>query len=263
VTVIFRQLGPPSSHSHFGCRIVQTPDKDLFLTLGEHETTPDQAQNPANHLGKIVRMRPDGTVPSDNPFVGRPGVMPEIWSLGHRNPEGLAFHPVTGRLWEHEHGPRGGDEINTIEKGKNYGWPVIGYGIDYSSAKIHESTHKEGMEQPIWYWVPSIAPSGMAYYSGNVFPEWRGSLFVGALAGRVLVRPELDGEKVIKEERLLQQLNERIREVREGPDGLLWLTTDRTPGGFVALHPPHESGRKFCVRRLPRCTARVTSAIAV
>ena len=167
VSVIFRQDGPLSSSNHFGCRIVQSPDDNLFLTLGEHFTYRNEAQNLGNHLGKIVRARPDGSVPPDNPFVGNPNVKPEIWSYGHRNPQGLALHPATGKLWEHEHGPRGGDEINIIEKGQNYGWPVIGYGIDYSGAKIHESTHKQGMEQPIWYWVPSIAPSGMAFYTGN------------------------------------------------------------------------------------------------
>src|SRR5262249_24889576 len=226
LNVIFRQEGPLSSSNHFGCRIVQTADGNLFVALGEHFTPRDQAQNLANHLGKIVRLRPDGSVPPDNPFVGRQGAKPEIWSYGHRNPQGLALHPASGKLWEHEHGPRSGDEVNIIEKGKNYGWPVIGFGIDYSGDGIHESTHKAGMEQPIWYWVPSIAPSGMAFYTGNVFSAWQGNLFVGALAGEMLVRLELDGERVVKEERLLHALNERIRDVRQGPDGALWLLTD-------------------------------------
>jgi glucose/arabinose dehydrogenase len=237
LAVIFRQEGPLSSGNHFGCRIAQTRDDNLFLTLGEHFTTRDQAQNLGNHLGKIVRIRPDGAVPPDNPFVGRSGAKPEIWSFGHRNPQGLAIHPVTGRLWEHEHGPRGGDEINIIEKGKNYGWPVIGYGIDYSGARIHASTHKEGMEQPIWYWVPSIAPSGMAFYTGDLFPSWQGNLFVGALAGEGLVRLDLDGEKVRKEERLLEPLRERIRDARQGPDGALWLTTDSSSGRILRISP--------------------------
>ena len=237
VAVIFHQDGPLSSGNHFGCRIAQAPDNNLFLTLGEHFTQRDQAQNLANHLGKIVRIRPDGTVPPDNPFVGRQGAKPEIWSFGHRNPQGLALHPTTGRLWEHEHGPRGGDEINIIEKGKNYGWPVIGYGIDYSGAKIHESTHKAGMEQPLKYWVPSIAPSGMTFYSGDLFAAWRGSLFLGALAGQMLVRLELDGDTVVREEPLLQQLRERIRDVREGPDGALWLATDNSSGRILRLAP--------------------------
>jgi len=237
VKAIFHQDGPLSSGNHFGCRIVQTPDDDLFLTMGEHFTTRDQAQNLGNHLGKIIRIKPDGSMPPDNPFVGRSGAKPEIWSYGHRNPQGLALHPATGRLWEHEHGPRGGDEINIVEKGKNYGWPIIGYGIDYNGARIHESTHKEGMEQPIWYWVPSIAPSGMAFYSGNLVPAWRGNLFVGALAGAILVRLELDGEKIVKEERLLKELRERIRDVREGPDGALWLVTDNSSGRILRLAP--------------------------
>ena len=237
VEVIFRQAGPLSSGNHFGCRIVQTPDDNLFLTTGDHFTTRDQAQNLGNDLGKIIRIRPDGSVPPDNPFVGKAAARPEIWSYGHRNPQGLTLHPVTGKLWEHEHGPRGGDEVNLIEKGKNYGWPVIGYGIDYSGAKIHESTQKAGMEQPLKYWVPSIAPSGMTFYTGNVFVPWRGSLFVGALAGQLLVRLELDGDKVVREERLLQQLRERIRDVREGPDGALWLATDSSSGRILRLTP--------------------------
>jgi glucose/arabinose dehydrogenase len=237
VEVIFRQAGPLSSGNHFGCRIVQTPDDNLFLTTGDHFTTRDQAQNLGDDLGKIIRIRPDGSVPPDNPFVGKAAAKPEIWSYGHRNPQGLALHPVTGGLWEHEHGPRGGDEVNIIEKGKNYGWPVIGYGIDYSGAKIHESTHKAGMEQPLKYWVPSIAPSGMTFYTGNLFATWRGSLFLGALAGQILVRLEVDRDRVVKEERLLQQLRERIRDVREGPDGALWLATDSSSGRILRLAP--------------------------
>ena len=237
LSVIFRQEGPLSTSNHFGCRIVQAPDDNLFVTLGEHFVYRDQAQNLANHLGKIIRIRPDGSVPSDNPFVGKAGAKPEIWSYGHRNPQGLAFHPSTGKLWEHEHGPRGGDEINIIEKGKNYGWPVIGYGVDYSGARIHESTHKEGMEQPLWHWTPSIAPSGMAFHTGEVFNGWRGNLFVGALAGEMLVRLELSGEKVTREERLLQQLHERIRDVRQGPNGALWLATDSSSGRILRVTP--------------------------
>jgi glucose/arabinose dehydrogenase len=237
VKVIFHQDGPLSSGNHFGCRIVQTPDDDLFLTMGEHFITRDQAQNLGNHLGKVIRIRPDGSAPPDNPFVGRSGAKPEIWSYGHRNPQGLALNPATGRLWEHEHGPRGGDEINIVAPGKNYGWPVIGFGIDYNGARIHESTHKDGMEQPIWYWVPSIAPSGMAFYSGKLIPAWRGNLFVGALAGAILVRLELDGDKIVKEERLLKELRERIRDVREGPDGALWLATDNPAGRILRLAP--------------------------
>jgi glucose/arabinose dehydrogenase len=237
VRVIFRQQGPLSRGQHFGCRIVQMPDTNLFLTMGEHNISRNEAQNLGNHLGKIVRIRPDGSVPPDNPFVGRAGARPEIWSFGHRNPQGAALHPQTGMLWEHEHGPRGGDEINIPLAGKNYGWPVIGYGIDYSGAKIHVSTHKAGMEQPIKYWVPSIAPSGMAFYTGDLFPAWRGNLFVGALAAALLVRLELDGDKVGTEERLLKELDERIRDVRQGPDGALYLVTDDPEGRILRLAP--------------------------
>ncbi|MFL5001376.1 MAG: PQQ-dependent sugar dehydrogenase [Xanthobacteraceae bacterium] len=237
VKVIFHQEGPLSSGNHFGCRIVQAADGNLFLTMGEHFTYRNEAQNLANHLGKIVRIRPDGSVPPDNPFVNRTGAKPEIWSYGHRNSQGAAINPQTGKLWEHEHGPRGGDEINIPEAGKNYGWPVIGYGIDYDGTKIHESTHKAGMEQPIKYWVPSISPSGMAFYTGDLFPSWRGSLFVGALSGQALVRLELKGDTVGSEERLLRPLNERIRDVRMGPDGALWLATDNPAGRILRVAP--------------------------
>jgi glucose/arabinose dehydrogenase len=234
---IFRQEGPPSTGGHFGCRIVQAPDGNLFLSLGDHFDHRKEAQNLANHLGKIVRVAPDGSVPRDNPFVGRGDAKPEIWSYGHRNSQGAALHPQTGQLWMHEHGARGGDEVNIIEKGKNYGWPVIGYGVDYGGGKIHESTSKPGMEQPVKYWVPSIAPSGMAFYQGDMFPAWRGSLFVGALASRLLTRLTLDGDKVTGEERLLQNLRERIRDVRSGPDGALYLVTDNPAGRILKVVP--------------------------
>jgi aldose sugar dehydrogenase len=238
VKVIFRQEGPLSSGNHFGCRIVQMPDGNLFLTMGDHFTFRDEAQNLGNHIGKIVRIRPDGSVPADNPFVGKQGAKPEIWSYGHRNAQGAALNPASGRMWMHEHGPRGGDEINIPDAGKNYGWPVIGYGIDYSGAKIHDSTQRAGMEQPVKYWVPSIAPSGMAFYVGNLFSAWRGNLFVGALAAKALVRLELNGAKVRTEELLLQQLHERIRDVRQGPDGALWLVTDNSSGRILRVAAP-------------------------
>jgi glucose/arabinose dehydrogenase len=237
VKVIFQQQGPPSSGNHFGCRIVQAGDGNVFLTTGEHFRFRNEAQNLANHLGKVIRVTPDGGVPPDNPFVKQAGAKPEIWSYGHRNMQGAALHPETGKLWTHEHGPMGGDEINIPQAGKNYGWPVIGYGIDYSGARIHETTAKAGMEQPIKYWVPSIAPSGMAFYTGNLFPSWRGNLFVGALAGQMLVRLELNGESVGKEERLLQNLRERIRDVRQGPDGALYLATDNNNGRILRVSP--------------------------
>jgi len=236
VQVIYRQQGPGGSNNH-GCRIAQAPDGNLFVTQGDHFQPRDSAQDLSTDNGKIVRIAPDGSIPKDNPFVGRQGARPEIWSYGHRNPQGLAFNPGTGKLWEQEHGPRGGDEVNVIEKGKNYGWPVIGYGIDYSGAKIHESTHKAGMEQPLKYWVPSIAPSGMAFYRGDLFPAWKGNLFVGALAGEMLVRLTIDGESVTGEERLLHGLRERIRDVRNGPDGALYLLTDNDNGRILRGAP--------------------------
>jgi glucose/arabinose dehydrogenase len=237
VRIIFRQEGPLSSGLHYGCRIVQAGDGNLFVTLGEHFSYRDEAQNLGNHLGKLIRIAPDGSAPADNPFVGRADAKPEIFSYGHRNEQGLAINPASGDLWEIEHGPRGGDEVNIIGMGKNYGWPVIGYGIDYSGARIHESTAKDGMEQPIKYWVPSIAPSGMTFYSAKLFPKWAGSLFTGALAGKMLVRLSLNGNTVTGEERLLQNLNERIRDVRQGPDGALWLLTDNSAGRILRVSP--------------------------
>ena len=237
VKTIFRQEGPLSSGNHYGCRIVQANDGNLFVTLGEHFNHRNEAQNLGNHLGKLIRIAPDGSVPADNPFVGRADAKPEIWSYGHRNEQGLAINPASGDLWEIEHGPRGGDEVNIIGKGKNYGWPVIGYGIDYSGEKIHDSTSRDGMEQPIKYWVPSIAPSGMMFYTAKLFPKWTGSLFTGALAGAMLVRLTLNGNAVTGEERLLQNLNERIRDVRQGPDGALWLLTDNSAGRILRVSP--------------------------
>jgi glucose/arabinose dehydrogenase len=238
VKVIFRQEGPLSSGYHYGCRIAQGADGNLFVALGDHFSPRDEAQNLGNHIGKIVRITPDGAAPGDNPFVGRDGAKPEIWSYGHRNVQSLALHPTSGKLWEIEHGPRGGDEVNIAEKGKNYGWPVIGYGVDYSGAKIHEGTHRDGMEQPIKYWVPSIAPCGMAFYTADMFPKWRGSLFTGSINSvKGIVRLALDGEKVTGEERLLQNLNEQIRDVRQGPDGALWLLTDNSAGRILRVTP--------------------------
>jgi glucose/arabinose dehydrogenase len=237
VKIILRQEGPLSSGNHYGCRIVQANDGNLFVTLGDHFSYRDEAQNLGNHLGKLIRITPDGSAPTDNPFVGRKDAKPETWSYGHRNQQSLAINPASNDLWEIEHGPRGGDEVNIIGKGKNYGWPVIGYGIDYSGAKIHERSAKDGMEQPIKYWVPSIAPSGMTFYTGNLFPKWAGSLFTGALASKTLVRLSLNGNTVIGEERLLRNLHERIRDVRQGPDGALWLLTDSSAGRILRVSP--------------------------
>lgn len=237
VKVIFRQEGPFSSGNHFGCRIAQGTDGNLFVGLGDHYSARNDAQNLANHIGKVVRIAPDGSVPPDNPYVGRADAKPEIWSIGHRNIQSAAIRPQTGALWTIEHGPRGGDEVNVVAKGKNYGWPVIGYGIDYSGAKIHEATTKNGMEQPVKYWVPSIAPSGMAFLTADLFPKWKGSLLLGALSGQALVRLTLDGERVTDEERLLTNLNERIRDVRQGPDGALYLATDSSSGRILRVAP--------------------------
>ena len=217
--VIFRQL--PKSHGgqHFGSRLVFARDGKLFITIGERgqrRLTQDFSIN----RGQVIRINPDGTVPEDNPFVGRPGYRSEVWSYGHRNPQGAALHPDTGKLWIHEHGARGGDEINLPDAGKNYGWPVIAYGRHYSGEKIGVGSHKAGLEQPLYYWDPSIAPSGMAFYTGAAFPKWRGNLFVGALKFRLVARLTLDGEKVVAEERILDGLGQRIRDVRQGPDGL-------------------------------------------
>ena len=236
VTVIFRQEPGRGGGFHFGSRLAFAPDGNLFVTLGERNAM-SPAQDLSGHLGKVVRIRPDGSVPPDNPFVKREDVRPEIWSYGHRNPQAAAIHPTTGKLWEIEHGARGGDEINIPEAGKNYGWPIISFGRHYSGAKIGEGTQKEGMEQPIYYWDPSIAPSGMAFYTGDAFPGWRGNLFVGALVLRHLQRLELDGDKVINQERLLLGLGERIRDVRQAPDGTIWVLTDSNSGRALRISP--------------------------
>jgi glucose/arabinose dehydrogenase len=236
VKTIFTEQSEGGSNNH-GCRIAQARDGALFVSMGDHFGPRDEAQNLARDNGKIIRIKTDGSIPADNPFVGRDGARGEIWTYGHRNPQGLAFRPGTDELWEQEHGPRGGDEVNIIDKGKNYGWPVIGYGIDYSGAKIHESTAKAGMEQPVKYWVPSIAPSGMAFYTGDLFARWKGNLFVGALKDQMLVRLTLDGHRVTGEEHLLKDLGERIRDVRQGPDGALYLLTDSSSGRVLRVAP--------------------------
>lgn len=235
VQVIFRQMPTIASNLHFGSRLVFDRTGALFVTVGERFTQRDQAQNPANHLGKIIRIRPDGSVPADNPK--KPGWAPEIWSIGHRNVQGAALHPLTGQLWTAEHGARGGDEVNTPKAGLNYGWPVITYGVDYSGAKIGEGTAKPGMEQPLFYWDPSIAPSGVAFYTGSIWPQWKNSLFVGALAGSLLARLSTEGETVTGEERLLTDIGARIRDVVQGPDGLLYLLTDEEEGKILRMRP--------------------------
>jgi aldose sugar dehydrogenase len=235
--VIFRQEPAHTGGNHFGSRLVFDRSGNLFVTVGDRFDLRDQAQNPANHLGKVIHIKPEGGAAPDNPFLNREGTRPEIWSLGHRNVQAAALNPTTGELWTVEHGARGGDEVNIPQKGKNYGWPVITYGVDYSGVKIGEGTAKPGLEQPVYYWDPSIAPSGMAFYTGDKFPGWRGSILVGALAGKLVSRLETSAGKVTGEERMLQNLGERIRDVRQGPDGLIYLLTDSAQGRILRMKP--------------------------
>ena len=237
VKIIFAQADVVGGGLHFGSRIAIARDGRLFITTGDRYSEKDKAQSLETHLGKVIHINADGSVPKDNPFVGNTTARKEIWSYGHRNLQGAAMHPVTGKLWTHEHGARGGDEINVPLAGKNYGWPVIGYGIDYSGLRLHESSERVGMEQPIHYWLPSIAPSGMAFYTAGRFAQWKDSLFVGALAGQHLARLTLDGERVIAEERLLGDRRERIRDVRQAPDGYLYVITDEANGKILRVSP--------------------------
>lgn len=237
VKVLFSQQPKVASQMHFGCRIVQAPDSNLFLALGERFSRKEDAQRLDNHLGKVVRIAPTGGPADGNPLVGRAGALPEIWSWGHRNPQGAAWGP-DGRLWVHEHGPQGGDEINRPEAGRNYGWPVVTYGENYGGGRIGEGTHKAGMESPLHWWVPSIAPSGMAFLTSDRYgPAWRGSLFVGALKAQRLHRLQLEGARVVRDEYLLTALGARIRDVRQGPDGWLYLLTDSADGQLLRLLP--------------------------
>jgi glucose/arabinose dehydrogenase len=242
VQVIFHQSPSLASTLHFGSRLVWGRDGTLFITMGERSITAGrmQAQRLDGLLGKIVRLNADGSVPKDNPFVGKEGVRPEIWSYGHRNVQAAALHPTTGELWEVEHGTRGGDEINIARKGKDYGWPTIAYGIEYQGGTITGGIQQqEGMEQPLYYWDPVIAPTGMVFYTGKLFPAWQNSLFIGGLGSTNLVRLSLNGEKVVGEERLLQDLQParaRIRDVRQGPDGALYVLTDNQ-GRIIKLVP--------------------------
>jgi glucose/arabinose dehydrogenase len=240
VKIVWRVMPTLDSSLHFGCRLVFAKDGTLFVTTGERSVPEGrkQAQWMNSAFGKIIRINADGTAAQDNPFVGREkeGVLPEIFSLGHRNVQAAALHPTTGELWTVEHGARGGDEINLVRAGKNYGWPIITYGIEYSGGKIGDGiTQKEGLEQPLYYWDPSIAPSGMAFYSADLFPEWKGSLFVGALAGRHLARLTLEGDRVVGEERLLVDRG-RVRDVRVGPEGAVYVLMDQErPGELLVL----------------------------
>jgi glucose/arabinose dehydrogenase len=243
VQVIYHQVPSLASTMHYGSRLVWNRDGTLFVTQGERSITPGrmQAQQMDSLLGKIVRLNEDGSVPKDNPFVETPGARPEIWTIGHRNIQSAAINPATGELWEVEHGTKGGDEINIARKGKDYGWPTIAYGIEYQGGPITGGlTAKPGMEQPIYYWDPVIAPSGMTFYTGSLFPAWKGSLFIGGLGSTNLVRLDVSGDRITGEERLLTDLQpkpERIRDVRQGPDGALYLLTDNTQGRILKLVP--------------------------
>jgi glucose/arabinose dehydrogenase len=243
VQVIFHQAPSLASTAHFGSRLVFGRDGMLFVTMGDRSATPGrmQAQQMDSLIGKIARIHPDGSIPKDNPFVGKTGVRPEIWSFGHRNVQAATLHPATGELWEVEHGTRGGDEVNVAKKGRDYGWPTIAYGIEYQGGSITGGIQQQaGMEQPVYYWDPNIAPSGMVFYTGTLFPAWQNSLFIGGLASTNLVRLSVKGEQVVGEERLLQDLQparERIRDVRQGPDGALYLLTDNAKGRILKLVP--------------------------
>jgi len=236
--VIFSQKPKVASRNHFGCRIVEARDGTLFLTLGERFSRKEDAQKLDNHLGKVIRIAKDGSVPADNPFVGKAGALPEIWSYGHRNGQGATLGP-DGRFWMNEHGPQGGDEINIPLAGRNYGWPVITYGENYGGGKIGEGiTAKDGMEQPLHYWVPSIAPSGMAFLTSDRYgAAWKGNLFIGSLKFGYLDRIELKGGKVVAEHKLLADGRARIRDVKQGPDGLLYVLTDEADGKLLRLMP--------------------------
>jgi glucose/arabinose dehydrogenase len=234
VETIFSQQPKVSGGRHFGSRLVFARDGRLFVTTGDRgEGAP--AQDPSNHIGTILRIEPDGTVPPDNPFVGRSGARPEIWSYGHRNGQGAALHPVTGALWQHEHGPRGGDEINIPKPGLNYGWPLVSWGTEYSGGPIPDPPTRPEFAQAAYQWTPVIAASGMAFYTQGLFPSWRGNLLVGGLVAGAVVRLTLDGERVIGEERI--PLGARIRDVRVGPDGAVYVLTDDSPGKLLRLSP--------------------------
>lgn len=236
VQVIFRQQPTIDSGAHFGSRLVFGRDGTLFVTLGDRYSEKEQAPRKDNHLGKVLRIATDGSAPKDNPFIGVKDAKPELWSVGHRNPQGAALHPVTGQLWITEHGPKGGDEVNVPKPGLDYGWPQICYCVNYDGDPIGTGESElAGLEQPLWHWTPSIAPSGLAFYTADRFPGWRGNLFAGSLKFGLLSRLTLDGEKVVGEERLLEGLNQRIRDVRQGPDGALYLLTDEGDGSILRV----------------------------
>lgn len=239
--VIFRAEPKTRENKHFGSRLLIEPDGTLFITLGEKGQHPNDqnhnAQNPSNHLGSIVRINRDGSIPKDNPFVGRKGYRPEIYTYGNRNVQGIAKHPETGAIWFHEHGPKGGDELGILKAGANYGWPIVTHGINYDGTIITNKTSAPGIEPPVIQWTPCIAPSGMTIYDGSAFPEWKNNIFIGALVQRHLRRVVLQGNRVVGEESLLKSLRERIRDVRTGPDGYLYVLTDSQNGRLLRLEP--------------------------
>jgi glucose/arabinose dehydrogenase len=244
VQEIFEADAWSTGNGHFGSRMAFDRQGYLFITIGDRQAPPrgsledHPSQLLSNTQGKIVRLHDDGRVPTDNPFVGRAGVRPEIWSYGHRSPQGLAIHPETGDIWMNEHGPQGGDELNLILPGRNYGWPVIGHGVNYGSGSpIHSGTTRAGMESPVHFWVPSIATSGLMIYSGDRFPQWRGNLFVGGMVGQEIVRITLDGHRVASVENILQNRG-RVRDIREGPDGLIYVALDETRGATLLRLEP-------------------------
>jgi glucose/arabinose dehydrogenase len=238
VQVIFRQQPTVAGGHHFGSRLVFDRAGRLFVTLGDRNSKRARSQLLDTHIGKVVRIERDGRVPADNPFVDRADAKPEIWSYGHRNVQGAALHPVTGELWSNEHGPKGGDELNRTQAGLNYGWPRVSYGVEYSGKTISASPTAPGIEPPAHYWVPSIATSGLLFYTGEQFPKWRGNAFVGGLAGQQLSRLELDGNRVVHEEALFKGvLNRRVRDVEQGPDGYIYLLTDEENGRLLRIEP--------------------------
>jgi glucose/arabinose dehydrogenase len=241
--VIFRALPKRRGGAHFGSRLLFAPDGTLFISLGDRGASPAEgfahpAQRLDDHLGSLIRVNDDGSVPDDNPFIGVKNARPEVYTMGNRNMQGMAMHPETLAIWTHEHGPQGGDEVNIMRPGKNYGWPVITYGVNYGiGTRIGTGTHREGMEQPLYKWVPSIAPSGMLFYTGDKFPRWQGDLFVGSLKFSLLVRLELQGHRITGEERLLAGTFGRIRDVAQGPDGYIYLLTDAPDGKLIRITP--------------------------
>jgi glucose/arabinose dehydrogenase len=237
VAMIFMAENEASGGRHFGSRMAFGPDGKLYVSVGDRGQD-DKAQNLANHNGAVLRLNDDGSVPSDNPFVGQANALSSTFSYGHRNPQGMAVHPTRGEVWIHEHGPQGGDEINLLKAGANYGWPLVTFGRSYSGFPIGEGTSAPGLEPPLYHWTPSIAPSGMAFYTGAAFPGWKDNLFVGSLKFQYLARVVLDGSRVVTEERLLEDQFGRIRDVRQGPDGLLYVLTDEDNGRLVRLQPP-------------------------